>query len=194
LNTLRIQVAGREARLTYVGSADAEGLQQVTAILPEGLATGLQPFSLTCADTSLACDGFLRLVPPGPVVPRVASVTDSVCPGAGRTIVSGMVRVSLEEAHRPEDLRAVLDGSPLRLVSHICSVPHIPRFEIDFRLPMRVSAGTKQLECWLGSRYLGATQMEVTADRFWWWRRLHPSELLQTLRRLMWERQEQLRR
>jgi SAM-dependent methyltransferase len=194
LNTLRIHVAGREATLTYISSADAEGLRQVTAILPEGLATGLQPFGLTCADAALECDGFLRLIPPGPAVPRVASVTDSVCPGAGRTIVSRMVRVSLEEAHRPEELRAILDGSPLRLVNHVCSVPHIPRFEIDFRLPMRVSAGTKRLECWLGSRYLGATQMEVIADRFWWRRRFHPAELLQALRRFLWERREQLRR
>jgi len=194
LNGLRIHVAGREARLTCIDSPWIDGLQQVTAVLPEGLGTGFQPFRLTCADTPLKCDGFLRVIPPAPVVPRVASVTDSVFVGAGRTISSNMVRVSLEEAHRPEDLRAAVGGRPIRRVGVVCPAPDIPRFEIDFRLPAGVSAGKNQLQCWLGRRYLGATEIVVIVDRFWWWRRLHPAEVYQALRRFLWERRERLRR
>lgn len=87
----------------------------------EALGTGFQAFRLTRADTSLECGGFLRVIPPGPEVPRVVSVTDGVCAGAGRTIASHTVRVSLEEAHRPEDLRAAIDGRPLRLIGSVCS-------------------------------------------------------------------------
>jgi SAM-dependent methyltransferase len=188
LNTLRIQVAGREARLTGIGSPQVDGLQQVTAILPEGLGTGFQPFRLTCADTTLECEGFLRVIPPGPEVPRIVSVSDSVRAGAGRTISSNMVRVSLEESQRPGDLRAAIGGRPIRRVNVVCSAPDIPRFEIDFRLPAGVSAGTKQLECWLGRRYLGATEIDVAADRFRRCRRLHPAELYQALRRFLRER------
>ena len=189
LNTLQIHVAGREARLTCIGPPQLDSLQQVTAILPPNLDTGFQPFQLTCLGTPLLCDGFLRLIPPGPEVPRVVSITDGVCPGAGRTIASHTVRVSLEEARRPEDLRATIDGRALRRVSSLCSVPEIPRFEIDFKLPSRVSSGTKTLECWLAGRYLGATAIEVAVDPFWWWRRLHPAELYQALRRFRWDRQ-----
>ena len=188
LNSLRIQVSGRDARLTCIGSPQIDGLQQVTAILPEGLGTGFQPFRLTCAETLLQCEGFLRLIPPGPEVPRVVSVTDGVCAGAGRTIASRMVRVSLEETHRPEDLRASIDGRPLQRLSSLCSVPDIPRFEIDFKFPAGISAGAKKLDCRLGHRYLGATEIEVIADPFWWRRRLHPTELYQALRRFLWER------
>ena len=54
LNSLRIQVGSREARLTYIGSAQIDGLQQVTAILPPGLSAGFQPFRLACTGTPLA--------------------------------------------------------------------------------------------------------------------------------------------
>lgn len=192
LNTLRIQVADREARLICIGPPQKDGVQQVTAILPNGLGTGIQPFRLTCLDTPLECEGFLRVIPPGPEVPRLASVTDSLCVGAGRTISSKTVRVSLEEAHRPEDLRAIVNGRPLHRRSIVCSAPDIPRFDIDFRLPAGVSPGTKQLECWLGRRYLGATEILVTEDGFWWRRLRHPAEFYQALRRLVWEQQKRL--
>jgi hypothetical protein len=187
LNTLRICVGGREARLICISPPRIEGLQQLTAILPEGLRTGFQPFRLTCADNPIQCEGFLRVIPPGPAVPRVASVTDSVFVGDGPAISSNRVRVSLEEAHRPEDLRATVDGRPIRRVSYVCSAPEIPRFEIDFRLPAGVSSGKKQLECRLGRRYLGATEIVVTVDQFPWGRLLHPVELYQTLRRFLWD-------
>jgi ubiquinone/menaquinone biosynthesis C-methylase UbiE len=182
LNTLRIHVAGREARITCIGAAHIDGLQQVTAILPEGLGTGFQPFSLTCAGTPVECTGHLRLIPPGPEVPRVVSVTDGVCAGAGRVIASRTVRVSLEETHHPENLRADIDGRPLRRINSVCSVPDIPRFEVDFKLPAGISAGTRTLECRLDHRYLGATEIQVTVDPFWWWRRLRRTELYQALR------------
>ena len=193
LNTLRICVGGLEARLTCIGAPLIDGLQQVTAILPEGLGTGFQPFRFTCEATPVDCEGFLRLIPPGPEVPWIVSVTDGVCVGAGRTISSNTVRVSVEETHRPEDLRAAVDGRPLRRLSYVCSAPDLQRFEIDFRLPAGISAGKRQLECWLGRRYLGTTEIDVTADRFWRWRLLHPTELYQALRRFRWTRQERSR-
>jgi SAM-dependent methyltransferase len=192
LNSLRIQVGGREARLTYVGPVQTDGLQQVTAILPPGLGAGFQPFRLTCADVPLASEGFLRVIPPGPEAPRVVSVTDSVCVGAGRTISSNRVRVSLEESHRPGDVRAAIDGCAIRQVGYVCSAPDIPRFEIDFRLPAGVSAGKKKLECWLRGRYLGATEIDVIPDRFWW--RMHPAEFYPAFRRFLRARQDRGRR
>ena len=186
MNTLRIRVADRDARLTCIGPLLGDGLQQVTAWLPEGLGTGFQPFRLTCENVPIACDGFIRLIPPGPEVPWVVSVTDAICVGSGKTISSGAVRVSVEGTRRPEDLRATVDALPLRRLSYTCSAPDLRRFELDFRLPVRVSPGRKKLECWLGHRYLGATEIDVSVDRFWWFRLLHPTELFQALRRFLW--------
>jgi hypothetical protein len=97
-------------------------------------------------------------------------------------IASRTVRVSLEETHHPENLRADIDGRPLRRINSVCSVPDIPRFEVDFKLPAGISAGTRTLECRLDHRYLGATEIQVTVDPFWWWRRLRRTELYQALR------------
>ncbi len=193
LNTLRIHVGDREARLTYIGPPQKNRLQQVSGILPQGLAAGLQPVRLMWAETQLGCESFLRLVPPGPEAPRIVSVTDGVYVGAGPTISTRIIRVSLDGTRRPEDLRVTLDGQPTRRMSLLCTLPDIPRFEINFRLPPGGSAGRKQLEFRLGSRYLGALEIVVAPHPFWWRSRLHPSELYQALRRFLWERNQRLR-
>jgi hypothetical protein len=185
---MRLRVAGKEARLTYIGRPLSDGLRQVTAVLPEGLTAGFQPFELTCDATPATCVGFVHLIPPGPRVPRVVSVTDGVCVGAGRTISSNTVRVCVEETHQPERLRATLDGRTLHVIGFVCSSPQLERFEIDFKLPGGIPAGPKKLECWQGWRYLGATPIELAADRFWWRRLLHPVEFYQSLRRFLWGR------
>jgi hypothetical protein len=152
-------------------------------MLPEGLAACLQPVRLAWTEKQLGCESFLRLVPPGPEVPRIAAVTDGIYVGAGRTISTGTIRVSLDAARRPEDLRVTLDGHPARRIAMVCTLPDIPRFAINFRLPPGGSAGRKQLEFRLGSRSLGTFEIVVAPQRFWWRNRLHPSELYQALRR-----------
>jgi ubiquinone/menaquinone biosynthesis C-methylase UbiE len=193
LNTLRIYVGDREATLTYIGPPQDQGVQQVSAILPQGLAACLQPVRLVWAEKQLACESFLRVVPPGPEVPRIVAVTDGVFVAAGRTISTGTIRVSLDATRRPEDLRVTVNGKPARRLSLLCTLPHIPRFEIDFQLPRGGSAGRKQLEFQLGSRYLGTSEIVVAPQRFWWLKRLHPGEFYQALRRFLWERNEKLR-
>jgi hypothetical protein len=56
--------------------------------------------------------------------------------------------------------RCIRAGEPERLEAGT------KRFEIDFKLPAGISAGTKKLECRLGHRYFGATEIVVTADPF----------------------------
>jgi SAM-dependent methyltransferase len=184
LNSLQIEVGGRDARITFIGVLQRDGLQQVAALLPKGLASGLQPVRLVWANTKLGPESFLRVVPPGPEVPRVVSVTDAVCPG-GRAISSNKLRVSLEDSHRPEELRATVNGKSVPRTSFLCTIPDIPRFEIDFRLPAGMTAGKKRLECWHGRRYLGAWEIIVDRERFWWWSRIQPGEIFQAIRRFL---------
>jgi SAM-dependent methyltransferase len=193
LNTLRVHVADREARLTYIGAAQIDGLQQVTGILPDGLDAGLQPLHLIWANTICKSESFVRLIPPGPNPPRIISVTDGVYVGAGRTISSNIVRVTLEGTARPEDLVASVAGRVIRATGSVCTAPDIRRFEVDFKLPSGIPAGANRLEYRLGRRYLGTFEIMVTADRFWWWRRLHPAELYQAAKRYLWARAEPLR-
>jgi SAM-dependent methyltransferase len=188
LNTLRIEVGGLNARITCIGVPHRDGLQQVTALLPHGLEPGLQPVRLVWANTALGSESFLRLVPPGPEVPRIVSITDAVCVGGGRTISSNRLRISLEESHRPEDLLVTVDGRSLRRTAFLCTVPDVPRFEIDFKLPAGVRAGLKQVECRLGRRYLGAWEIVVDRERLWWWSRIQPGEFRQAFRRFLAER------
>jgi ubiquinone/menaquinone biosynthesis C-methylase UbiE len=188
LNTLRIEVGGRESRITCIGIPHRDGLQQVTALLPQGLEPGLQPVRLIWANTAICSESFLRLVPPGPEVPRIVSLTDAVCVGAGRTISSNRIRISLEESRRPEDVKVIVNGRSLRRTAFLCTVPDIPRFEIDFKLPAGTGAGRKQVECWQGRRYLGSWEINVDQERLWWWSRIQPGEFRQAFRRFFEER------
>jgi SAM-dependent methyltransferase len=195
LNTLHVRVAEREARLTYIGAAQIDGLRQVTGILPDGLDAGFQRLHLTWANTVCKIESFVRLIPPGPNPPRIVSVTDGVYVGAGQTISSNIVRVSLEGTARPEDLEASVAGRVILPIRSVCTAPNIPHFEVDFKLPTGISAGANRLEYRLGRRYLGSFEIMVTPDRFWWWRRLHPVELYQAAKRYWWARRaEHLRR
>jgi hypothetical protein len=198
LNTLQVRVAGQEARLTFIGAAQSDGVQQVTGILPGGLRTGLQPVHLMWANTLdsanfVNSESFLRLIPPGPDPPRIISIADGVYAGAGRTISSGIVRVGWEGTSRPGDMEASVAGRAIRATGSVCVAPDIPRFEVDFKLPAGISAGANRFECRLGRRYLGAFEITVSANRFWWWRRLHPAELYQGAKRYLRARADALR-
>jgi hypothetical protein len=119
----------------------------------------------------------------------VISVSDSVFVGAGRRIHSNMVRIYLEGAQRPGDLRASIGVRDLRPAGLTCTVPEFPRFEIDFKLP-----GPVQLECRLRNRYLGTFEIVIASDPLWWRRHLHPAELYQAARRFLWDREEKRHR
>lgn len=185
MNALRIYVGGRECRLTCISPPQQDGLQQVTALLGPGVDEGLQRIRLVCDDPPAECESFLRVVSPGPMAPSVVAVTDAVFPGVGRTILSGRVRVHLEESVLPGQLQATLDGRRLRRLSIACTVPEIPRFEIDFKLPTRSSPGKKPLEILLGERSLGAYEITIRPDWRWWRRVLHPAEFWQAVLRVM---------
>jgi ubiquinone/menaquinone biosynthesis C-methylase UbiE len=188
LNTLRIEVSGREATITYISPLQKAGLQQVTSFLPVGLASGLHPIRLFLANRPLGSETFLRAVAPGPEVPRIVRVTDAVCVGAGRVVSSGSFRIALEETQSPDQLTATVDSRLATRASTVCSVPHLPRFEIDFKLPAGISTGTHILECRHGKRFLGSWELVVDRDRFWWLRRMQPAEMYQSLLRLVRER------
>jgi SAM-dependent methyltransferase len=160
LNHLDVFIGGRKGIGLYLGAPESDGLQQLNAGLPEGLSSGLQPVELVWLGTRL-CAGTLRVVPPGPAVPRITAVSDGVDLLSGTRIVTGIVKVTIEEAEHPEEFRAVIGGLPAREIDIFRTDPLPPRHEINFRLPEGLPAGVYTLEMSLGRRRFAPVALET---------------------------------
>ncbi len=161
LKALEIRVAGSAAFGSYIGPPDADGLQQLNVMLPGGLGTGLQPVEVFLLGKTLGEPGRIRITPPPPPVPRILSVTDGVSCLSGTRIVTGSVKITIEETMRPEELSASVDGVALTDRDTFCADPLPPRYEINFRLPKPIVPGHHRLEVYLGRRRFAPVEIEV---------------------------------
>ncbi|MBI4873335.1 MAG: class I SAM-dependent methyltransferase [Acidobacteria bacterium] len=161
LNHLEVLIGGRKGFGSYLGPAESDGLQQFNVALPEGLASGLQPLELAWLGAPLCAPRALRVTPPPPAVPRVVAVSDGIDLLSGTRIVSGIVKVTLEEAARPEEFGATVAGMPVRVIDIFCTDPLPPRHEINFRLPEGLPAGGHEIEMRLGRRRFAPCAIEA---------------------------------
>ncbi len=83
----------------------------------------------------------LRVVPPGPSVPRVIAVSDAVDLLSGTRIRSGIVKVVLEEVERISAFEAFVDGQPATRIETFCVDPVPLRYEVNFHLPAGLRPG-----------------------------------------------------
>jgi len=162
LHHLRVSVGDSLGTVTYVGAPTPEGARQVTVVLPELEATGLLPVELRWLDTPIAPPSTLRVIPPGPSVPRLESVTDGVNLVAGKNIRSRIVKMTLEEVARPHEIEATVGGFPVADMEFFCIDPRPQRFEVNFHLPEQIAPGRHQLEVSIGRRKLAPVTLEVT--------------------------------
>jgi len=166
LHHLRVTIGDSLGTVTYIGPADPAGLQQVTVILPELEATGLLPVELRWANSSMstriAPPAVLRVIPPGPSVPRLASVTDGVNLASDRRIETRNVKMTLEEIVRPYEIEATVGGRTVDL-EYFCIDPRPQKFEVNFRLPEEIRPGRHELVVQIGRRKLAPVALEVTA-------------------------------
>ncbi len=158
---LDLLVGGTKAWITYIGPPEHDGLQQVNAYLPEGLPTGLRPLDLLWRGKPLTAPAYLRLVPPGPAVPRIESVTDGINLLSGKKIVTGTIKVVLEEVERPEEFRASLGGRPVEDFDIFCVDPRIPKYEINFSVPPEFTNGRIFLNARVGKRRFAPIELEI---------------------------------
>jgi SAM-dependent methyltransferase len=158
LNHLAVAVDGRECRLSYLGEPE-NGITQLNTALPEGVRTGLAPVEVRWLGRPL-CAGWVRLIPPGPRVPRICTVTDGVNLLAARRTESGMFKVSVAEVAHPASFRATLDGRDVRELDSFCTDPLHARYEFNFRVP-DVAPGVHELTLSLGRRVLAVMPVEV---------------------------------
>src|SRR6185503_7073713 len=105
------------------------GLQQVGVVLPELEATGLLPIELRWLEKPLAPLATLRVIPPGPSVPCIRSVTDATNLVADKRIETRQVKMILEEVARPHEIEATVSGIPVGDREFLCTHPKPQRYE-----------------------------------------------------------------
>jgi SAM-dependent methyltransferase len=163
LHHLRVQVGDSLGTVTYIRPLMKDGLQQVGLVLPELEATGLLPIELRWLEGPLAPLATLRVIPPGPSVPCIRSVTDAMNLVADKRIETRQVKVILEEVARPHEIEASVGGLPVGDLEFICIDPRQQRFDVNFRLPEEIGAGRHELQVRTGRRKLAPVMLEVTS-------------------------------
>jgi hypothetical protein len=163
LHDLRVAVGDSFGTLTYIGPLDSSRLQQLVVLLPELEATGLLPVEIQRLERTLAPPVTLRIIPPGPLVPRVRSIRDAVNLVAENRIETRLVKMTLEEIARPHEIEAVIGGHPAVDLEFFCIDPRPQLFEVNFRLPEEVTPGRHALEVRIGRRKLAPVMLEIVA-------------------------------
>jgi SAM-dependent methyltransferase len=161
LNRLAAEADARPCRLTYIGEPGADGATQVNAVLPEGIRTGLVPVQMKWLGEPVCPPAWMRVMPPGPAVPRIASITDGINLLSGTRIVTRSVKVTMFDVTHPEDFRATVDGEPGAEIDAFCADPIAQRFEFNFRIPERVPPGPHHVTIAIGKREFPAAPILV---------------------------------
>lgn len=158
---LDVVVGGVPAKPNYIGPADHAGLQQMNVILPDLGSTGLMPVEVRWFGEAIGDSAILRVIPPGPQVPRLLSVSDGINLLAGTRIETRSIKVTFDELGRPEEFQASIDGIPAVDIENLCADPLLQRYEINFHLPEEIRPGPHVLEMRIGRRRLDAVRIEV---------------------------------
>jgi len=152
LNNLEVLADGDAGVPVYVGPADSEGLQQVNAWLPDGARTGLVPVELRANGKPLCPPAIARVIPSGPLVPRIVSVTDGVNLVQQNATSTGLLKIQLEEVISPDSVAAAVDDQPVLHLGILRTDPRPPRHELNVELPKGLSPGNHALEIHIGRR------------------------------------------
>jgi len=163
LHHLQVTVGSSFGTVCYIGPPDKAGLQQINVILPELEATGLLPVTILWLGKRISPPATLRVIPPGPSVPRVRMITDGVNLVADHRIETRHVKMVLEEIQRPDEVEVFVDGLRVSDLEYFCTDPRPQRFEMNCRLPEDIAPGTRYLQLHIGRRKLPPIAIEVTA-------------------------------
>jgi SAM-dependent methyltransferase len=152
LNGIVAFVGGREATAFYVGPTVYDGLRpQLSIAMPRDMPTGLQPIRVLWHGAELL-RATVRVLPPGPPLPRVISVSDAVDILSAGQVSSGMVKVVTEEMADPAMFFATVSGRAVRKLEWVLTDPVPPQCEFNFTLPHEVGPGAHTLEIRYGRR------------------------------------------
>ncbi len=163
LNSLEVRVGGVEATPTYLGFTEPA---QLNILLPPGVRTGLVEVETSWNGKALCPPAWMRVIPSGPSVPRLISITDGInlmpSPLMTRPLVeSRTAKIVLEEIASPETLRVSVDGEPAVDVEYFRTDPLPQRYEVNFTLPESAGPGRHAVELSLNARPFASAAIEV---------------------------------
>jgi SAM-dependent methyltransferase len=161
LHTMTVLADGAPCRVIYIGAPEADGVSQVNVALPEGVRTGLVPVEVRWRGVPICEIAWSRVMPAGPSVPRVTTITDGVNLLLDHRTNTGSIKVTMVEVLRPEDFHAQVDGRDVREIDAFCADPLTGRYEFNFRLPDSIAPGPHRLEVTHGKRRYAPAPIEV---------------------------------
>jgi SAM-dependent methyltransferase len=161
LNHVTVRVDGTDATPCYIGPPENDGLQQFNFLLPKQVRTGLVTVELLWNRQRLCDPAWLRIIPAGPQVPVLISVSDGVNVLSGNRIVSRTVKVTLEDVADPAEFEATISGIGIVDRDAFCVDPSVPRYEINCHVPDAIQAGMHVMDIRLGRRILGRVDLDV---------------------------------
>jgi SAM-dependent methyltransferase len=159
LNSLEAFVDGVPGTNSYIGPK-IWGLSQFNVFLPPGVRRGLVPVRVEWHGRRLCPDAIVRVIPPGPLAPRLKNLSDGVNLLSQR-IESGWITATLEDVESIENLRATVDGIPFLKVEPYLTDPLELRYEVNLHLPSTILPGGHVLEMHLGKHMLTRMGIEV---------------------------------
>ncbi|MBS1858834.1 MAG: class I SAM-dependent methyltransferase, partial [Acidobacteria bacterium] len=161
LLNMRVLADGGECRLVYIGEPDKDAVTQVNATLPEGIRTGLVPVEIHYLGEALCEPAWVRIMTPGPCVPRIAGISDGVNLLSGTRVVTRSVKVTMHDVTQAETFHATVDGMDAEEIDSFRADPVTLRYEFNFKLPARIGRGMHEVEVRLGKRRFPPLSIEV---------------------------------
>jgi SAM-dependent methyltransferase len=160
LLNLEVRIDGRAGALSYLGPPEWDGVVQLNAAIPAGTRTGLVPVEIVRLGQPIT-SAWMRIVPPGPVVPRLCAVRDGVNLLSGTRITSRIVKLVMEEVEDPERIQVAIDDVPVERLDVFCTDPLQEHYDINLALPPAVLSGHHHVRVTLGWRHFAPVAIDV---------------------------------
>jgi SAM-dependent methyltransferase len=164
VNTLELRVDGTPAAVYYIGPPDTGRLQQVNVRLPPGIRTGLVPIELEYCGRALCPASVARIVPAGPLVPQVVTVTDGINLIEENRSTTGTLKIQIEELLHPDQVSMEVAGESLQNLGYLLTDPIPPRYEFNALLPEGLVPGRYNLQILVGRRPLLPRIIDVASQ------------------------------
>lgn len=154
LNSLTVRIDDKPGEVCYIGPEAHNQLTQVNVFLPPGVRTGILPVAVALDGKLIAPEAWVRVIPPGPAVPRLTAISDGVNLMSPQHIDSGLMKATLEEVDDISTFAATVDGLPVTGIDTFRTDPLCARWEVNFEIPKELQPGGHVLDLRLGRRLL----------------------------------------
>jgi SAM-dependent methyltransferase len=162
LCTLTATIEGVEAPGCYI-SPLVNGFRFLNVLLPKGTRTGLVPVRLLLNGQPISPSAWVRIMPPGPRVPRIEAVSDGTNLLSHGCVQTGEGKIIMEDVpdFQAEDLQVRVSGRDVPC-SYFCVNPVRGRYEMDFAVPRELPNGTVPLEIKLAGRVFPPVPIQLS--------------------------------